>query len=74
MNKLFINIKKVEEFLSEEKDCRQELKEEVLSTLKEISTKEGRKWIFSLVDNKYYIDEYNEYNDFVKTYIFRNEQ
>lgn len=74
MSKLFISLSKVEKFLSEEKECKQELKEEVVSTLDSIDAKESRKWVFTSVDNKYFIDEYNEYDDFVKTYIFRNEQ
>jgi hypothetical protein len=74
MSKIFILSRRVEKFLSEEKDCKKELKEEVISTLNSIDAKEGRKWVFTSVDNKYFIDEYNEYDDFVKTYIFRNEQ
>lgn len=74
MSKIFISLREVAEFLENNKNCSEELKKEVLVTLDEIQAKEGRKWVFTPIDNKYFIDEYNEYNDFVKMYIFKNEQ
>lgn len=73
MSNIFISLTKVDEFFFKDKEIKQELKSEVIGTIKEIEAKEDRKWIFTVVGNKYYIDEYNEYDDFVKTYMFRNE-
>jgi hypothetical protein len=70
---IYISLAKVDEFFSNNKETKQELKNEIISTIKEIEAKWDRKWVFTVVDNKYYIDEYSEYNDFVKTYMFRNE-
>jgi hypothetical protein len=70
---IYISLTKVDEFFSNNKETKQELKNEIISTIKEIEAKWDRKWVFTVVDNKYYIDEYSEYNDFVKTYMFRNE-
>jgi|Laugrespbdmm15sd_2_1035082.scaffolds.fasta_scaffold01379_22 hypothetical protein len=70
---IYISLAKVDEFFFNNKEIKQELKNEIISTIKEIEAKGDRKWVFTVVDNKYYIDEYSEYNDFVKTYMFRNE-
>jgi hypothetical protein len=73
MSKIIISLKEVSEYLSEDTRCSKEKRQEVIDTLQEIEAKEGRKWIFTPDRNRYYIDEYNEYNDFVKTYTFKNE-
>lgn len=73
MSKIIISLKEVSEYLSEDTKCSKEKRQEVIDTLQEIEAKEGRKWIFTPDRNRYYIDEYNEYNDFVKTYTFKNE-
>jgi hypothetical protein len=73
MSKIIISLKEVSEYLSEDTKCSKEKRQEVIDTLQEIEAKEGRKWIFTPDRNRYYIDEYNEYNDFVKTYTFNNE-
>ena len=73
MSKIIISLKEVSEYLSEDTKCSKEKRQEVIETLQEIEAKEGRKWIFTPDRNRYYIDEYNEYNDFVKTYTFKNE-
>ena len=73
MSKIIISLKEVYEYLSEDTKCSKEKRQEVIDTLQEIEAKEGRKWIFTPDRYRYYIDEYNEYNDFVKTYTFKNE-
>lgn len=73
MSKIIISLKEVSEYLSEDTRCSKEKRQEVIDTLQEIEAKEGRKWIFTPDRYRYYIDEYNEYNDFVKTYTFNNE-
>ena len=73
MSKIIISLKEVYEYLSEDTKCSKEKRQEVIDTLQEIEAKEGRKWIFTPDRYRYYIDEYNEYNDFVKTYTFNNE-
>lgn len=73
MSKIIISLKEVSEYLSEDTKCSKEKRQEVIDTLQEIEAKEGRKWIFTPDRYRYYIDEYNEYNDFVKTYTFKNE-
>lgn len=73
MSKIIISLKEVSEYLSEDTKCSKEKRQEVIDTLQEIEAKEGRKWIFTPDRYRYYIDEYNEYNDFVKTYTFNNE-
>lgn len=74
MSKIIISLKEVSEYLSEDTKCSKEKRQEVIDTLQEIEAKEGRKWIFTPDRYRYYIDEYNEYNDFVKTYTFNNEE
>lgn len=71
MNNFLISLREVVEFLENDKNCSEELKKEVLVTLDEIQAKDGRKWVATLNKDKYYIDEYNEHNDFVKTYTFK---
>jgi hypothetical protein len=71
MSNTLISSQEVDKLLLDDERCTQELREEVVSTINDIDNKEGRRWVFSPIKNKYYIDEYNEYNDFVKTYTFR---
>lgn len=71
MSNIFISLQKVESFLSEDKKCNQELKKEIIQMLNDIDSKQGRNWIFTPEDKKYYIDEYNQYKDLVKTSIFK---
>jgi hypothetical protein len=73
-NNVIISLKEVETLLLNDAVCTKDRREEVLSTLSEIDSKEGRRWIFTDDKKRYYIDEYNQYNDFVKTYTFKNEQ
>jgi len=71
---IIISLKEVETLLLNDAVCTKDRREEVLSTLFEIDSKEDRKWVFTDDKKRYYIDEYNQYNDFVKTYTFKNEQ
>jgi hypothetical protein len=70
MAKILISFKEVEDYLESIENTPQETRKEIIDTLCQIQEKDGRKWIFSHVTKKYYIDEYNQYDDFVKTYIF----
>jgi hypothetical protein len=70
---LLINIVSVNDFLLGDEKCSVEQRNEVIDTLVDINQKKGRQWIFSHDSKGYIIDEYNEYNDFVKTYTFKNE-
>jgi hypothetical protein len=71
MSSILISFQEVDKFLLDDERCTQELREEVVGTIDDIDAKEGRRWAFTPIKKKYYIDEYNEYNDFVKTYTFR---
>lgn len=73
MNKenVLINIVVVKDFLLGDEKCPLEKRNEVIDTLLSIEQKEGRKWVFYHDSKEYIIDEYNEYNDFVKTYTFK---
>jgi hypothetical protein len=73
MAKILISFKEVEDYLESIENTPQETRKEIIDTLCQIQEKDGRKWIFSHVTKKYYIDEYNQYDDFVKTYIFNQE-
>jgi hypothetical protein len=73
MAKILISFKEVEDYLESIENTTQETRKEIIDTLCQIQEKDGRKWIFSHVTKKYYIDEYNQYDDFVKTYIFNQE-
>ena len=73
-SKIIISLVKVEDFLLGDKKCTEDQREEIISTIKDIDAKEGRQWVFTSSENKYFIDEYNEYHDFVKTYTFKDEQ
>lgn len=70
-NKLLLSITEVNNFLLDEAICSKQQKAEILSTIWSINQVKGRKWIFSHDSKEYIIDEYNEYNDFIKTYTFR---
>lgn len=74
MSNILISKKTVEEFLTEDTTLDIAKRDEIMNTLSEIEAKEGRKWVFTPQTSKFYIDEYNQYNDFVKTYIFKNGQ
>lgn len=68
---IIISLREVESLLKEDSRCSPELAEEIVKSLVEIDSKEGRNWIFTSVENKYYIDEYNNYKDLVKTIKFK---
>jgi hypothetical protein len=68
---IIISLKEVEEILKDDSRCSPELAEEIIETLVEIDSKKDRMWIFTSVENKYYIDEYNNYKDLVKTIKFK---
>lgn len=73
MAKIIISLKEVVEYLESIENTPSETKKEIIDTLYQIDQKDGRKWIFSHVTKKYYIDEYNQYDDFVKTYTLNQE-
>ena len=73
MTNVLISLLEVKEYLDSIENTPQETKKEIIDTLCQIEEKEGRKWTFTPVRGRYYIDEYNQYNDFVKTYTFRQE-
>lgn len=68
---LLINITDVNDYLLDDTKCSKEQKEEISSTLWGINQVRGRKWVFSHDWKEYIIDEYNEHNDFIKTYTFK---
>ena len=68
---IIISLRAVEDLLKDDSRCSPELAEEIVKTLVEIDSKEDRNWIFTSVENKYYIDEYNNYKDLVKTIKFK---
>ena len=68
---LLINITGVNDYLLDDTKCSKEQKEEIISTLWGINQVRGRKWVFSHDLKEYIIDEYNEHNDFIKTYTFK---
>lgn len=70
MANILISLKEVAEYLENIENTPQETKKEIIDTLYQIEEKEGRKWTFANIKRKYYIDEYNQYDDFVKTYMF----
>lgn len=71
MSSLFISKSEVEDYLTKDTNCSKDNKVEVLGIIGMIDSKRGRKWVFTPEEHKYYIDEYNEYNDLVKTIIVR---
>lgn len=73
MAKVLVSLKEVTEYLESIENTPSETKKEIIDTLYQIGQKEGRKWTFTPTRGKYYIDEYNQYNDFVKTYTFNQE-
>lgn len=58
-------------FLTNDERCTREQREEVLKTINSIDCIDGRKWVFYHDWKEYIIDEYNEHNDFIKTYTFK---
>jgi hypothetical protein len=68
---LLINIVTVNDFLLGDEKCSLEKRNEVTDTLLDINQTEGRKWVFYHDEKEYIIDEYNEHNDFIKSYIFK---
>ena len=58
-------------FLTDDERCTKEQRAEVIKTIESIDNTEGRKWIFYHDWKKYIIDEYNEHNDFIKSYTFK---
>ena len=68
---LLLTITDVNSFLLDDTRCSKEQKEEIISTLWGINQIKGRKWIFSQDWKEYIIDEYNQHNDFIKSYIFK---
>jgi hypothetical protein len=68
---LLINIADVNSFLLDDTRCSKEQKEEIIGTLWGINQIKGRNWVFSHDWKEYIIDEYNEHNDFIKTYTFK---
>jgi hypothetical protein len=68
---LIISASEVHEFLLDDERCTKEQKAEVLKTINSIQETAGRKWVFYHDWKEYIIDEYNEHNDFIKSYIFK---
>ena len=68
---LLLNITDVNSFLLDDTRCSKEQKEEIIGTLWGINQINGRKWTFYYDWKEYIIDEYNEHNDFIKTYTFK---
>lgn len=68
---LIISATELNEYLLDDERCTKEQRAEVLKTINNIQETEGRKWIFYHDWKKYIIDEYNEYNDFIKSYTFK---
>jgi hypothetical protein len=73
MNKdsLILTITDANDFLLDDTRCSKEQKEEIISTLWGINQVKGRKWVFYHDWKEYIIDEYNEHNDFIKSFIFK---
>jgi hypothetical protein len=70
-NNLIISSAELLEFLLGDDRCIKEQRAEVLITITNIDNTAGRKWVFSHDWKEYIIDEYNEHNDFIKSYTFR---
>jgi hypothetical protein len=68
---IIISLREVEDLLKDDSRCSPELAEEIVKSLVEIDSKEDRNWVFTSVEDKYYIDEYNNYKDLVKTIKFK---
>jgi hypothetical protein len=68
---LIISASEVLEFLLDDERCTKEQRAEVLKTINSIQETAGRKWIFYHDWKEYIIDEYNEHNDFIKSYTFK---
>jgi hypothetical protein len=70
-DKLIISGAELFTFLTDDERCTKEQRAEVLSTIENIDNTAGRKWVFYHDWKEYIIDEYNEHNDFIKTYTFK---
>lgn len=70
-DKLIISGAELFTFLTNDERCTKEQRTEVLSTIESIDNTAGRKWVFYHDWKEYIIDEYNEHNDFIKSYTFR---
>lgn len=68
---LIISLSEVNEFLLNDDRCSKEQRKEIVGTLYNIEQIGDRKWIFYHDWKQYIIDEYNEHNDFIKSYIFK---
>lgn len=68
---LIIGGTQLNNFLLDDQRCSKEQREEVLKTINNIQETAGRKWIFYHDWKQYIIDEYNEHNDFIKSYTFK---
>lgn len=68
---IIISLRAVEDLLKDDSRCSPELAKEIVNSLVEIDSKEDRNWVFTSVEDKYYIDEYNNYKDLVKTIKFK---
>ena len=68
---LIISGTELQEFLLDDERCTKEQRAEVLKTISNIEQTAGRKWVFFHDWKNYIIDEYNEHNDFIKTYTFK---
>lgn len=70
-DKIIISSAELLEFLLGDDRCIKEQRAEVLITITNIENTAGRKWVFYHDWKEYIIDEYNENNDFIKSYIFK---
>lgn len=70
-DKIIISSAELLEFLLDDDRCIKEQRAEVLITITNIENTAGRKWVFYHDWKEYIIDEYNENNDFIKSYIFK---
>ena len=70
-DKIIISSAELLEFLLGDDRCIKEQRAEVLITITNIENTTGRKWVFYHDWKEYIIDEYNENNDFIKSYIFK---
>lgn len=70
-DKIIISSAELLEFLLGDDRCIKEQRAEVLITVTNIENTAGRKWVFYHDWKEYIIDEYNENNDFIKSYIFK---
>lgn len=68
---LLLTLTDVSDFLLDDTIHHKEQKEEIINTLWGINQIKGRKWVFYHDEKEYIIDEYNEHNDFIKSYIFK---